>query len=885
MSDQEELRIRRAIRDASQSGDSGAELKARRELKALLSGGPPPQPAPVAPPAPAPPAFPEQSPQGAEAGAGLPMDPNAITPPAYTGPTELQRAGIFPGSAPAGVRAAASFGLDELESYKRAFGDQYDVTKVTDEGPLKGEIIFSPKGKNEWRSVRGAGQGIGLGDIASLAGEAIPTATSTVGGIVGAFSPASPGVGAVAGTGVGSFVGELARIAEGRRRGIIPPETSGREILLSAMQRSGLDMLGAAGGTVAYNLYRSFVGRGLPDLGIDPEEYRRALADLRQSVPAELAGTITPGSVVGATPRGAVVSEAESRLAAQVGESGDRMREILQARERAGRELVERELPQTPAAPAATTVGEMVESAAPTPGRGLDLALPGRVVSPDVPGTGERVRTTVEQAFDTAIAVPKATMDRVAAAARSVTPRQPYAAVLPIETNQAILSLASDFDERVLGSLSQDTRRVVNDWFEEAFGPPDPRTGIRELRQLDFDTIADGISSIREAKRRLFKGEWGGKLEELTEIEDALVADRNRLLEMLPNGRRLLNELVGSERQYRTLQDAYRRGAISDLFRHKVGGQEVISPARITARLFENPETAAMIGGILRRDPAQRQTLAAVQATLKWEALQAAVVNRQVRADALEKWVNTNEVVLGSFFSPNEIARLRQVPNLERMRKAMGVSGEDFNPSAWFGKFWNSSDARQAAVTMNRLRQQDPQTAEAVRGLTRQYLYNQITKEGEQATGRALDTDALVNMLNTPGRAEWLNTVLDPGFSVRLRALSDAMRAVAPRAQAINIPAQAGEPTAIGTLRRAGRVGLGVLSTQARVFNSLLTISEERIRARVAEALLDPDRFADLLGAARRTPQGVATAATIGQALLGGDLDTQAIGSLTGGGQ
>lgn len=880
MSDAQELEIRRALKAAQDSGSLQEELVARRKLRDLLGQ---PRPAPVAPAPPAPPAFPEQPPQGAGADTGLPIDPNAITPPEFTGPTALERAGVLPGAAPAGARAAASFGLDELESYKRALGDQYDVSRVTLEGPLKGEIIFSPKGKNEWRSVRGAGQGLGFGDIASLAGEVIPTVTSTAGGILGAFTPGAPGVGAVAGTGAGSFVGELARIAEGRRRGIIPPETSAMEILLSAMQRAGLDMLGAAGGTIAYNLYRNFVGRGLPELGLNAEQFQKALADLRQNLPQELAGTITPGSVVGSMPRGAVVTEAERRLARQPGAAGDRMREILQAREGAGRELLEREIPQTPAAPSATAVGEMVESAAPNPARALDIALPGPAISPDRPTPGILgVRSAAEKAYDTAIAAPKATMDQVAAAARNMAPGQPYPTILPTETNNAMLALASDFDERVLGSLSQDTRRVVDDWFNEAFGPVDPRTGSQDLRRLDFDTIANGITSIRQAKRMLFKGEWSGKLEELSAIEDALVRDRNLLLSSMPDGNRLLRRLLGSEEQYRSVQEAYRRGAIADLFRHKVGGQEVISSARITARLFADPETAAMIGGILRRDPKQKQTLAAVQATLKWEALQAAVVNRQVRADALEKWVANNQEVLGSFFSPNEIARLRQVPTLERMRSAMGVSGEDFNPSAWFSKFWNSSDARQAAVTMARLRQQDPQTAEAVRGLSRQYLYNLITKEGEQATGRALDTDALVKVLNTPGRAEWLNVVLDPGFSVRLRALSDAMRAVTPRGQAINIPAQAAEPTAVGTLRRAGRVTLGVLSTQARVFNSLLTISEERIRARVAEALLDPDRFADLLKTARRTPQGVATAATIGQALAGSDLDTEAIQSLRG---
>jgi hypothetical protein len=225
--------------------------------------------------------------------------------------------------------------------------------------------------------------------------------------------------------------------------------------------------------------------------------------------------------------------------------------------------------------------------------------------------------------------------------------------------------------------------------------------------------------------------------------------------------------------------------------------------------------------------------------------------------------------VLRNFFSADEIRRVINVKALQRTRRAMGVekAGDE---SKWFDRFWKDANPKSAQTTMDRLRQLDPATATAVRGMAQQRIYAMMTREGDQATGAAVDPRKFEELLAQPGRAEWLSHVMDPGFATRMRAVTDAVKALNPQSQAVNPGADTLTSTLSGrAVQRAGRVFLGVLSREARVYNTATQMLHERVRARAAEAILDPRRYAELLRKGKETARGRSSAAALGQALLG----------------
>ena len=869
MSDREQLEALRAFDAARQSGDQRATLDAMRNFMAIRERRKAAQPPQV-------PAEPAVTPQDL----GIPMSPESIQPteaPNAELEAQMQRERIVPGSAPAGIRARAGFGLDELTGYRQAFGPDYQVEEIKTPGPLRGEIVFRKKDEENWTSVRGAKQGFNLGDIASMLGEVPPTVGGIAGGIAGTMaSPAAPGVANVLGTGAGAFAGELARLAAGKSMGLIPPDAKGEDILLAASKRAGIDMLGAGAGVAAYNLYRNFVARGLPELGIDADEFVRRLRETRASVPEEARGLITPGSVIGETPGGAPIAAAEARLARQTDPAGTRMREITQGRERFGYEALQRELPPEPNLPTVTEIGRNVSEAIPTGEAGYRRVLPGARTSPDEPMLGQRVKGAIERAYEATKAPIQKAFENTVDSAMASGPLRSPAYITPLKTHDTVVRLNTNMADDLFPGLAKDARSLVDDWLNRAIDP-----GTQQLKKIDYEQIADGLTRIRDAKRLHYKGEWKGPMETLDIIEEALVKDRNDLLSNVKDingnniGPKLLRQVENAEREYRDLQQLFRREAVADLFRVRPGGKDAISATRFTSKMFSDAETARIVGRILS-GPRMSLDREAVRGMFRWEADAAALKGGKINADNLETWVGQNEVVLRNFFTPQEINRLRQVPNLERTRKALGLKGDE-NPTQWFNKFWSTGNAEQAQEIMRRLRRDDPETARAVQGLARQKLFGMFTKPSEQATKGAFDTEALGKMLAEPGRADWVQATLDPGFRARMEKLTEVMQVLTPRYQAISAAKESGEPTSIGVLKRGGRAALGALSTQARVFNSLLTISEDRIRARVAEALLDPDRFAEILRLAKRTPQGVATSAAIGQVLLGGSPATEIV--------
>jgi len=802
----------------------------------------------------------------------LPVDPNVggvggASVPAVDAEAELQgqRAaeGMVPGSAPSQVRESAGYGMDEESGYRRALGPGFEVRRVESAGPLKGELAFRrgpvPGQDNEpWRSVRGAGEGVSADDVRSMQAEVLPTLGGLLGGVVGAAgSPAMAALGA----GTGAYLGELQRLNEGRARGVLPEGTDDIDIAIAASKRAGWEALGSLAGAAAYRMWKAFQRRGVPDIEMTEKEFIRRFEERSGKLDAKGRDLLTTGDVVADTPAGARIAAMEDKLARGTEPASDLLRQRAQAKETYGRERLRAEVPEG-TLPTESELGESVGRAAPNAERAMtDLSLGGgRTIHPDRPDVGARARTAVERALEDAQKKPRATFEEVSG-------KMQGRSVEPMNTDQTMQALEATFDESVLRKLATEDAQLVKQWFDEAY--VDLGGGQKVVRPLTYDRIAEGLERVRRAKRNAYKGEWNGALETLDEIETALLADRAEMFKRTPGGARLQKMQEGAETQWRELNTTFRRQAIGDFLKHKAGGAEVVTPERITARLFRDPETSRLVGKIVSA-PGFEAEREAIRGTMRWEAFNAAkAAGGDVSEEGIQNFVRQNQEILGNFFTPSEVSRYFNTASLMRTRRAMGI-GKNEDPSKWFDTFWKQSNPKNAQITMDRLRQLDPQTAEAVRGMTRQRIFDLMTTEGKQATGRAVDPSKFENLIGDPGRAEWLSHVMDPGFATRLRGVAEAVKTLNPQSQAVNLGADTlSANPAWRVAQRAGRVFLGVLSREARVYNSAVQMLHERVRTRAAEAILDPRRYAELLKAGRETRAGRSTAAALGWALMG----------------
>lgn len=772
------------------------------------------------------------------------------------------------GEAPAQIRENVGYAFDDEAGYKRGFGPGYDVQRIQSAGPLKGELAFRKSqapGEDPplWTTVRAKGNGtISMGDLQSLIGDLLPTIGAGLGGAVGTAVP-SPTIGTALGSAVGGYIGEIQRLNEGKRRGVIPPETTDAEIIMAASKRAGFEALGAAGGMVAYRLYKAFGGRGVPDIGMSAEQYLEAVRKAENKLPPAGQKLLTAADPIANTPGGARLAATEDKLTTDYN-MGDVFRERAQAKETYGRGLLDSELPLRGNAPGDQAIGDRVRAAAPDTEK--RLAGLGDTLHPDATEAGAAVRGGLKRAQDTAEQEAQAIYAQVDSKLAGQT-------VIPIHTDISANAYKDLIKGDVFKNLGEEDAQVLKSWFEGAYEKiPGSTEGEARLRPLTYDQLDRGLKAIRRAVRSGYRGEWNGELEMLGQLEENLVKDRARLISKLPDGEAVAADLAKAEGLWKDLKGQFRRTKINDWLKLNTFGGKAVGDEAAGARIFSDPETARVVGSVLK-GPEYQVERDAVRAMMRWEIVRTAKgQGGDVSADALKRMVSDNNPTLQNFFSKAEIGSMLSPAALMKTRKAMGIkSGMD--ESKWFDGFFKDANPRNAQTTMDRLRRVDPAGAKDVQAMAQQRIYNQLTKDGEQATGRAVDPDKFEKFLDEPGRADWLAHVIDPGFGARLRMIAEAQKTLNPASQQINMPQSAGSLTGLETARRAGRVFLGALSRESRIYNNAVSMFSDSVRQRTAEALLSPAKFDQLLRAAQQTTGGRVGAAALGQYLLGESRD------------
>lgn len=817
------------------------------------------------------------------------------------GQAQLLEKGLTVGEAPGEARYQSAYGLNRLQGYKAALGPDFEVEQLQTEGPYKGEIIYRKKGEANWQTVRDpegfmkpldfAARGR---DIQSILPTAVPEVAGALGGMGGAALRTNipvlrfPALMAAAGGGATRFAAEMLRLRQGRARGIIPPDISDAELQVAAFNESWPQALGEGAGVALHRLLKTAAVRGMPNLGdITPSQFEAAVQEARSRAGSLGQGTLTVGDVFAvmsdpafaqqnninsATARSlaSFFKSAEAKIASTADLPKQReFQERAVAREQAAGETIQREIPEAAGgvAPDMQAIGQAVERAA--PGIEETQAMM-RAVAPTRPAAdlGERITQTIRTAERSEQDAVKKVYQQISGEAAATT--QPASS-----TADVLDELSADFRTRILPSLTEDNRKLVGEAVRSLYRETPGGLGLdyefipakTELKEITFDQYSKAISDLRTAIRKAYRGDWSGEIDQLARLEEGLVADRNALLAKTGRGQQAVADLERADADWARLKTTFRRAKIADAF--------TVSPKRARSETAEeflddlsiDADTARAVAPYLQGR--EREEVRGMLMLQMSELAKAYGMGRKIRQGVLERAIDAPDSAITVFFTPAERNQLRSAAQLQEIRRAVGIPA-DGTLSSWFDGFYEKKSIEQADAVFRRLAL-DPRNAgvaDAIRGMMRKRVYDDITKTGEQGAARIVDTDKLRKMLEDPKQAQWLAKSLGPDFGARLRLVGEATATMFPDVARLSTGAEpVGGGAGLELARRAGRVVVGVLSPESRALTYALQTARGEMRDRISRAILDPEYFQRIMTRSRDTPGARSRAAAIGAVL------------------
>jgi len=640
--------------------------------------------------------------------------------------------------------------------------------------------------------------------------------------------------------------------------------------------------LGEGAGVALYSLMRMGASRGLPDLsGVTPFQFQEAITEARRRAGAAGQETLTVGDIfavmadpqvsqrIGVTPAQAqslasFFKTAEDKIAATVRIRQQRaFQERAVERERAAGQMLERELPEgiAPVTQDIRQMGEAVEQAAP----GIEEAQSMlRAVAPTAPASiqdlGERVTQTLRKAEQGEKDVVQRVYQRIGADAGGTTQTADT-------TIKLLDEFGSEFETRIFPSLTEDNRRLVKEGLSRltaevpAADPTQPAT--RTAVEVNFDQYQKAISDIRRAIRNSYKGEWSGEIDQLAKIEESLIVDRDALLRRTSGGQQSIADLNAADADWARLKNTFRRAKVADAFKINPKMSRAETAEDFLDSVSMNADTANALMPYLQ--PVEKQEIRGMLTLQLSELARSYGKGREIRQPTLEKAINSPDSAVGVFFSPAERAQLTNAARLQEIRRKIGIP-DNGRLEDWFDGFYNAKSITQAENVFRRLGL-DPANApvaDAIRGMMRKRLYDDLTKEGPQKT-RILNTQKFAEMMRDPRQAQWLNVTLGPSFASRMRMVEEATRTMIPDVPRLNMSDEPLGPTDFyQDIKRILRTAFGVLSTESRAVTYVMQTARGEMRDRIARAVLDPEYFQKIMARARNTAGGRVTAATIG---------------------
>lgn len=805
------------------------------------------------------------------------------------GELQLLEGNIKIGEAPREARVKSGLGINRLSGYQRMLGPDFDVKEVETEGPYKGEIIFRHKDEDQWTTVRdpeGMFKPTDLAargrDIASIIPTGAAEAVGVIGGAAGALLPQLRGPSLLArmipGPIMGTFLGgtaartaaERVRLGYGREAGVVAPDESiAAEAVKLGIMQGAFD----AGAVAVYKTVRALAGRGVaPQLeGITQAMIDDGMRRLRARLGPEEAKLATIGDVLaemGRTNEAALYKAIEEKVARDATKPlQPEFAARVAAKEEAAAGRLAGVLPEGAAPPAQDVVdiGRRVEEAAPGVER---FQAEAAGIGGPVAMARRELATTLQERVRTSEAAAKAPISRAYEEIAQLAAGTPETA----QTAAAKISdLESDLKSRILPSLSDDNRKLVNEALGSLYTTTTDAAGneVRELKPLNYAQYQKAISDLRTAIRESFRGEWKGETKQLLELEGAFKADRNRLLQA-NGGDEAVKRIDELDAEWRQVTDRFRRADLAEAFRVKPTEVEEITAERFMDRVALDREKAEALVPLLSAKE-RGQLRARLTADLSDLArVYGRKTEREINQAAIEQTIRQADSPYPVLFTPAELRRLASGARLQQVRRIVGVADRE-NFGSWFDDFYSAKNIDQAQALFRRVDKTDPALGDAIRGMVRQRVYDDLSKAPTQGGKPVLDVDKLTELFRDPKSTQWMASSLGPDFAARMKTVAEATNAILPGGPRLQLGTSAqNEPTTMGMIRRAGRAALGPLSRESRFLTYALESANAEVRNRIGRAILDPEYFGQIVNSARSVPGERATAATIGTLLFEG---------------
>lgn len=806
------------------------------------------------------------------------------------GERQLARENVRIGEAPFEIRRNVGYGFTDVDAYRRALGDEYEV-KALGPGPYEGLVAFRKKsseperfpGQNPWTTVRDPNPMQSPFDVSARSRDIqslVPEGVSNVGAaVVGGAAAAAgdivpPILLAPAATFFASRALERRRMEEGQRLGVAPtgPEAETEKEKIANVN-AFWNAVGEAGGIIGYRLFKRFFGRSMPDFGnVTPEMLQDGINRIVAKAGPGSEKVITIGDIfaeLGMRDAASYWKTVEEKIASTAGRP---MQQALAQRAR-NREAFAGNL----------AIKELPEGAS---GRNYDVVQLGRDIEARVaPQVTDFINTVLEAGGQQAVRPNKRALSldiqetlRNAEKAGEVSLRQVFtnqevaAGGVPFQATEAAAKIATLEDlnkSALIPSLNENARGVIDDLVKSV------GTGTK-MKDVTYTQVSEAIKDIRRTIRNAYKGDWKGDINQLSLIEDALVLDRNRILAARGGD---VAALESAEQGWRNLKDTFRRAKLSDAFKVNPKVAQAESADEFLETVGLDADTAQAVLPYITK--AQKDSLRAML------QFQLADVGRdygpfksnEIRQAVVERLLSKEDSPYRVLFTDAEIKTMASGARLNEMRVLLGVK-ERQNMAQWFDDFYNAKNPEAAEALFRRIgsNPSNAQIGETVRSMIRARLYDDLTVPGPENVGRILNEKKFAEIIDDPVRARWVSNAFPPpaggpSLMARLGMVREATKALFTDVPRLNLPEVAQKSGPYEDIKSKSRAILGPMRREQRYLTYILERADRDTKERVARAILDPDYFQSLLRLARETRTGRATAAVLGQTLVGGALE------------
>lgn len=826
-------------------------------------------------------------------GSGLGLGGHRDPGPQRRGPTpgEIAEAtGVSTEGASSGARFDLNLALSAAENEE----EELDIAQTALErrlgegvevriGPDTGELEFKAPGADQFTLFNAPG--LDFGDIAAAGPETGVLATGVAGGLGGmGFGGATTGTpfgaaaGAVLGEGAGEALGELVRLRTARERDLV--DLSDNEILRRAAVRGGIASSTGAVGAATIRLLARLANRqfgmdfDVLDAAGGEEGVRRGVeetAETQQRV-RDLTGREFPVTTGQATQEQELL-RAEDR-ARTFRREGEPIRDIdRQQREALGE--AERQTFGGRAGP-----GDVRRSG--TDLRRATEERERRATRPTqrrVQDFTERARQAEEEAMAT-LRTPETATESLRERVEEGRDRvfQPFRERFnEIQNEQGIEIDLTPFRQEIQRMRQQEGQDIlpsISLQQQSTLLREGERAGQRDVQRLEFgeDNLLQliqrteddppslgetqrAIQDIRRELRRPGLADEPQRQRLLTRLKNSLVEARSASLDEATQ-----EQVLDLEQQFAQAAERFDRGVIGTVTDVDQFGNPTISGAQAINRIIQTPESAREFVTAAQEIPAGDKIIMDAQ-----DGVLGLVRDRfrdedgNLRANALQQFLNRNRRALEEVFQGRE-DKLRALDNANRFAREAESNQRLLDRAR--DRIQNAFGFASAdpAVIVPRLLQEnrveDLQRARRILPESRRPLFDKaLAREARdqmvatQDRQPVLSSQRIDEFLDS-GRGETVANVLGDEFRQNLRTVRDALRTVE-RQSTARAPRDVGSAFSRGVpglqgLFRFTRVFAPPLSPRGRALTATLGVTSESARRRIAQALADPEKLAQL---------------------------------------